>query len=216
MSRPQKLSPTSYALLGLLARQPQSAYELTTAMQSSVLRAFWPRAQSHVYSEPKKLLTHGLVTERKATQAGRERTVYRITADGQQALQHWLNTAGEADLRLQSEAMLKLVLADSGTLAQARATLQATVTACEEDLSEAITGIEAILEDTDAVSAGMPFNGFAMNLVADLLSARLKWSQHALARCEELEHGYSVEERGKAGIAAYREALKTLRKAAKG
>ena len=58
----KKLTPTSYALLGLLARKPWSAYELNAHMQYSVLNAFWPRAASGVYSEPKKLVANKLAT----------------------------------------------------------------------------------------------------------------------------------------------------------
>ena len=62
MSSLPRLSPTSYALLGLLARGSASAYDLNTIMQTSLIRVFWPRAESHVYSEPKKLLAHGPVS----------------------------------------------------------------------------------------------------------------------------------------------------------
>ena len=43
-----RLTPTSYALLALLSRRSGSAYELNKHMQNSVLRAYWPRAESHV------------------------------------------------------------------------------------------------------------------------------------------------------------------------
>ena len=72
-SKPPKLTPTSYALLGLLARKPQSAYELNAMMQYSSIRVYWPRVDSHVYSEPKKLLQHELVSEKKGKLNGRSR-----------------------------------------------------------------------------------------------------------------------------------------------
>ena len=112
MSKSPKLSPTSYAMLGLLARNPQSAYELNNIMQTSLIRVYWPRAESHVYSEPKKLLLHNFVTEQKERVNGRDRTVYTITDPGRQSLREWLQDKGNSDLRVQAEFMLKLILAD--------------------------------------------------------------------------------------------------------
>ena len=102
MSKIPKLSPTSYALLGLLARQPQSAYELNALMQKSVIRVFWPRAESHVYSEPRKLVAAGFASEREERAKGRQRTVYAITAQGRKALTEWLQAPGTSELRTQS------------------------------------------------------------------------------------------------------------------
>ena len=50
-----KLSTTAYALLGLIAMRPISTYEVAQWMRGSNLRALWPRAESQVYKEPKKL-----------------------------------------------------------------------------------------------------------------------------------------------------------------
>jgi len=55
------LSTTTYAILGLLAVQPWSTYELTRQMDRSLGR-MWPRAQSKLYEEPKKLVALGLAT----------------------------------------------------------------------------------------------------------------------------------------------------------
>ena len=118
-----KLSPTSYAMLGLLARKPQSAYELNTLMQTSLIRVYWPRAESHVYSEPKKLLAHQLVTEQKEQVSGRNRTVYTITEQGRDYLRDWLSSENGTDLRMHAEFMLKLILADGGSASDAKATL---------------------------------------------------------------------------------------------
>ncbi len=49
------MTTTSYAILGLLAIRPWTTYELTQQMQRSLSR-FWPRAESKLYEEPKKLV----------------------------------------------------------------------------------------------------------------------------------------------------------------
>lgn len=53
------LTPTSYAILGLLAVRPYTTYELATQVERTV-RRFWPRARSKLYEEPKKLVAAGL------------------------------------------------------------------------------------------------------------------------------------------------------------
>lgn len=58
-SRP--LTTTSFAILGLLAIQPWSTYELAQLMRRS-LQFVWPRAESNLYAEPKRLVDAGLAT----------------------------------------------------------------------------------------------------------------------------------------------------------
>jgi len=58
-SRP--LTTTSYAILGLLAIQPWSTYELAQLMKRS-MHFFWPRAESNLYAEPKRLVEAELAT----------------------------------------------------------------------------------------------------------------------------------------------------------
>jgi DNA-binding PadR family transcriptional regulator len=53
------LTTTSYAILALLALQEWSSYELAQQMGRSV-DWFWPRAESVVYEEPKRLVRLGL------------------------------------------------------------------------------------------------------------------------------------------------------------
>ncbi|MGB8791121.1 MAG: hypothetical protein WCD33_06285, partial [Mycobacterium sp.] len=55
----KQLTPTSFAILGLLAIQPLTTYELAQQMDRTV-SWFWPRAASMVYEEPKKLAAAGL------------------------------------------------------------------------------------------------------------------------------------------------------------
>ena len=67
----QELTTTSYALLGLLAVRPWSAYELTKYMQQkSSVGAIWPRTVSKLYEEPKKLVAHGLAEGKREKPGG--------------------------------------------------------------------------------------------------------------------------------------------------
>ena len=206
-----RLSPTSYALLGLLARGPASAYDLNTIMQTSLIRVFWPRAESHVYSEPKKLLAHGLVAESREQSGGRSRKVYSITDQGRSALAEWLGEEAAAEHRSQAEFMLRLILADGGTVADARDTVNRALATCEAEIDTAIEGIEAILEDTDPATTGMPYNGIGINLMADILAARYRWSYYAGEALGRLTEEPTEAQRLQQGTESYQRALETLR-----
>jgi len=113
----RSLTTTSYALLGLLAVKPWSAYELTRHMHRSSLRLIWPRAESQLYEEPKNLVAHGLATCATEKRGAGSRTVYKVTRKGRAALREWLSRPG-GGLVTEFEGMLKVAYADSGSKEQ--------------------------------------------------------------------------------------------------
>lgn len=114
---------TSYAILGLLAVHPWSTYELTQQMDRSLGR-MWPRAQSKLYEEPKKLVRLGLASATTETVGRRPRTIYAITQQGRAALSRWLEEPGAGPV-LEFEQLLKLSFAEHGTRSDALATVAA-------------------------------------------------------------------------------------------
>ena len=121
MSTPPKLTTTSYAILGLLAVKPWTTYELAQQMRRA-LGQFWPRAESKLYEEPKKLVAHGLATATKESTGRRPRTVYAITDEGRQAMAEWVPQPGAAPV-LEFEGLVKLFYAEHGSKADVLATL---------------------------------------------------------------------------------------------
>ena len=87
------LTTTSYAILGLLAVKPWTTHELVRQVDRS-LRRIWPRAQSKLYEEPKKLVAHGYARATDDSVGRRRRTRYTITAKGRRALAKWLEEPG--------------------------------------------------------------------------------------------------------------------------
>jgi len=122
MSTPA-LTTTSYAFLGLLAIRPWSTYELTRQMSRS-LGLMWPRAESKLYEEPKKLVARGLAEASTEPVGRRSRTVYTITGEGRRALAEWLAQPG-AGPSLEFEALVKVFFSESGTRADLLANLAA-------------------------------------------------------------------------------------------
>jgi DNA-binding PadR family transcriptional regulator len=138
----RRLTTTSYAILGLLAVRPRSAYDLVEQMKRSNIRLIWPRAESKLYEEPKNLVAHGLararedrggkdggerrspqLRPRRSSNGGRRRTIYDITPAGRRALRRWLEQPG-AGFLLEFESMLKVVYGDFGSKAQLLANIR--------------------------------------------------------------------------------------------
>ncbi len=107
------LTPTSYAILGLLGIKPWTTYELAKQMDRTLNR-FWPRARSKLYEEPKKLVRMGLAVATPGAHGRRPRTVYSITSSGRQALAAWLS-ADSSEPVFESEHILKVFYARNGT-----------------------------------------------------------------------------------------------------
>ncbi len=120
------LTTTSYAFLGLLAIRPWSSYELTRQMGRS-LGLMWPRAESKLYEEPKKLVAHGLAQASTEAVGQRSRTVYAITDEGRRALAEWLGEPG-AGPAIEFEGLVKVFFSENGT----RADLLASIGAARE------------------------------------------------------------------------------------
>ena len=120
MSTPP-LTPTSFALLGLLAAKPWTTYELAQQMDRTLSR-FWPRARSKLYEEPKKLVAAGLAKASEESVGRRPRTVYSITGKGRRALAGWVAEPGEGAV-LEFEQLMKVFFATGGTTEDLRRTL---------------------------------------------------------------------------------------------
>jgi PadR family transcriptional regulator, regulatory protein AphA len=141
MSRGSTLTTTSFAILGLLAVQPWSTYELTRQMDRSVGR-FWPRARSKLYEEPRKLVEHGLARAEKDTVGLRVRTVYSITTRGRDSLAEWHREPGRGPV-LEFEQLLKVMFAENGTKADVLAQLAAARSWAAEQNEENLAAAQA-------------------------------------------------------------------------
>jgi PadR family transcriptional regulator, regulatory protein AphA len=108
MSRPElSLTPVSYVVLGLVARDgPVTPYELKAAVALGVAH-FWPFPHSQIYSESERLARLGLLVEERET-TGRRRRHYRVSAEGEKALAAWLAEPTSDAPQYRSLGLLKL------------------------------------------------------------------------------------------------------------
>lgn len=78
-----------YAILGLLNRQEMTGYELTKAIEHSLLGS-WRAKHSQIYPELKSLTQKGLVKyEVEISGTVLEKKVYSITEEGRSDFLHW-------------------------------------------------------------------------------------------------------------------------------
>ena len=110
------LTTTSYALLAQVALRPWSTYELAR-QRVRYFRFVWPRAESAIYREVKKLAEDGLLDTRVEHTGKRKRTIYSINDAGLAELRAWLETP-VSPFAMEFEAMIRLFAAPLGTTDQ--------------------------------------------------------------------------------------------------
>lgn len=107
----EQLSPTAYVILGFVRNEPRSGYEIKALVDNST-RFFWAASYGQIYPELKRLAEAGLITGSDSPTGGRKRTIYEITADGEEELRAWLRQTPET-FEMRDEGLLKLFFANA-------------------------------------------------------------------------------------------------------
>src|SRR3954467_1766133 len=107
----ESLSPTAYVILGMVRKEPRSGYEIKALVDNST-RFFWAASYGQIYPELKSLAEAGLIVGSDSPTGGRRRTVYEITADGEEELRAWLRQPPQT-FEIRDEGLLKLFFADA-------------------------------------------------------------------------------------------------------
>ena len=173
-SQARELTTTSYAVLAVLALRDHSTYELTKQMRYS-LHYLWPRAESNVYAEPKRLVAAGLATAREEWTGGRRRSVYSITEAGRAALREWIASPSSRQ-RYESEAVLKVFFGENGTREELLANLR-------EVRDDALAGLAHWQEVADHYAAGegeypdrFGLSGLVARLLGEQQAVTARWT----------------------------------------
>ena len=118
-----RLTPTSYIVLGLLARVGEATpYGLKAAVAEGVGN-LWSVQHAQLYTEPERLARAGLVDEERE-EGGRRRRTYRLTDAGREAFEAWLATPAEGFTELRDPGLLQLFFgADPARVAAAQTAL---------------------------------------------------------------------------------------------
>lgn len=123
-----------HAILGLLARDPASGYDLLRTFQLSLAHV-WPATQSQLYAELGRMTEAGFMVVH--AEGGRGRKEYAITGAGRAELRRWLLEV-EPDPPRRNDAVLRVFFLDQVAPEEAREYLErqaASAAARHEELT---------------------------------------------------------------------------------
>lgn len=145
------LTPTSYVVLGLLAREGQSTpYDLKRHIAATIGH-FWSFPHALLYKEPARLVELGLVTEEREEE-GRRRRLFTITEAGRQAVRAWLDRPARQPTELRDLGLLQLFFADLEAAPAMRAIAQEQLARHREQLALYEAAQQAAAPDGDGTS----------------------------------------------------------------
>ena len=181
--RDTDIPTTSYAVLGMLAIRPWSAYELNKQLRRS-LAYCWPKTESVLYDEPKRLAALGWARSRREPAGRRTRTVYEITPAGREALRAWLATE-PAGPRFEIETMLRLLFADQGSKEDVLAAVRSMAGWAAAQGRTGLQQCEEYLTDGGPFPQRLHIIAPFALLVANLCETLLTWSDQVSRDIED-------------------------------
>jgi PadR family transcriptional regulator, regulatory protein AphA len=148
-----RLSPTSYVVLGTIAlRGPSTSYDLKRAVGRSI-GYFWHFPHAQLYSEPQRLAELGLL-EAETESEGRRRRTYRLTEEGRKELRAWLAEPTPEHFQMRDIAELKLFFNEVGDPGDVARLAREQVAAHRERIA-VYEDMQARYADLDAVAKRM-------------------------------------------------------------
>ena len=177
------LTTTSYAILGLLAVRPWTTYELAQQM-GRAMGSFWPRAESKIYEEPKKLVAHGLASATSEKVGNRPRTVYSITPAGREALAAWVPSPG-AGPSLEFEQLIKVFFAEHGTRDDLLATLRSIHQSTDERAAVGAAICRGYLDGQGPFPERLPWLILTGQYLQSMTDMTRAWAEWAIAAVEQ-------------------------------
>jgi len=166
------LTPFSYVILALVGEGGAGAHDLVESRRRAGA-PYWSASTRSMYSEPKRLAGLGYLSAIKEPGRTDERTVYRLTPQGRDALTSWL---AQPTLfpRIQSEAPVRLV---AGYL-----TSDATLLQSFRGLAAELDRIDAGLDEAERFAGTLPERERYLRLVHSLgrhlVTAHRDWLKH--------------------------------------
>jgi DNA-binding PadR family transcriptional regulator len=173
-----RLKPSSYLILGMLRAGAANGYAVKRAVDLST-RFFWATSFAQIYPELAQLEDAGYIIGRDEPRGARRRKTYRITKEGEHALDDWLRSPRLPTFEFRDEGLLRLFFADGLHQDQA-VDLVKRLRQQAEELDRRFR--EQILPLAESgPEQGLHFPLHAARLGADYYAWRARW----LARLEE-------------------------------
>jgi len=189
----KRSSSSMEVLLGLLAIEPMSGYDLGQTIRGSVGH-FWNESYGQIYPNLKRLAAGGLATARTERQKGKpDRNIYSITKKGRERLAAWLAVAPQPEIP-RNELLLKLFF---GVQASPEISIQHVERMVESERASLreFTRIEKEISKSQQYPDA-PYWKMAARFGQIELEAHLRWAEETLAELHRIER----KQRSKAGI----------------
>jgi DNA-binding PadR family transcriptional regulator len=167
------LSLFSYEILGLVGRTGAGAHDLLRLARRGRMLDW--AGESQYYAEPKRLARLGYLEAQKEPGKTRERTVYRLTEKGIDALRAYAQTPATFT-PLKSDPLLRLLIAD---LVGEDATIE-SLQALRQDLSD----LRARLDESVSSAVALPHRSRHLLIVIDFLRGYLELHEQLIDRVE--------------------------------
>jgi DNA-binding PadR family transcriptional regulator len=148
------LRPFSYTILTLVGEGGAGPHDIVRMMRQG--RVYWAAADSHYYSEPKRLERLGYLRSEKRPGKTRQRTHYFLTDKGREALVRWVAEPATFP-RVQHEAVVKVL---SGDIAGDEAILRSL-----DGLRAEIADLRGRLDEAEEVAKTLPHRERYLRLV---------------------------------------------------
>ncbi|MGD0565849.1 MAG: PadR family transcriptional regulator [Candidatus Goldiibacteriota bacterium] len=181
---------TRFAILGMLAYQPMSGYDIKKMIDNSIAY-FWKENYGHIYPVLAELNKEGLIKlrereKKKEAKGGPERKVYEITEQGGRAIKKWLYEPHAAEYS-RIELLLKLFF---GMLVP----MDISIAAIERERNAAINILEEF-KNIRKKSPSAPCNGInlfpliTLNYGEKHYKAVIEWCDETLALLKKNKKG---------------------------
>lgn len=166
-----------YALLGALAEQDRSGYQLVQRFKAA-MNFVWTASQGAIYPELLRLEADGLIAEVEA--GPRRRKTYRATEAGRQALRDWLLTPPQRQAK--DELVLRVFLLAALTPAEAADYFAYLA----NEYTERLAVYEQRLGELTESEPARLFDDIALRGGIAHESAMRSWAQESEARLRDL------------------------------
>jgi len=192
------LPTTSYVILGLLTFREMSGYDLKQLINKSITHFYWSPAKSQIYGELRRLESQGLVTMREVLQTLRpDKRLYRITSQGTEAMQKWLENSGVEPDSYKSALLLKVFFGHmlspntiGELLEERRQQVERDLAACQKKVEELRTQVEGSKAEDDLF-----FPLLTLQRSIALFQTDLSWIDATLAQFKQRQEQASAQKR---------------------
>jgi DNA-binding PadR family transcriptional regulator len=192
------LPTTSYVILGLLTFREMSGYDLKQLINKSITHFYWSPAKSQIYGELRRLESQGLVTMREVPQTLRpDKRLYRITSQGTEAMQKWLENSGVEPDSYKSALLLKVFFGHmlspntiGELLEERRQQVEHDLAACQKKVEELRTQVEGSKAEDDLF-----FPLLTLQRSIALFQTDLSWIDATLAQFKQRQEQASAQKR---------------------